>query len=134
MIGTVEELELEEDESDNYYEDDYDDEEDFSDWGVEWMSDCDTFYIKEKPYDVSWTRIEETYRIEDICCFLECPSYCGGLIISDIVCDIALFKQFVAELGIDTPYSQLLCDDITNEIFLALGAINIGGVLLLEVV
>lgn len=127
MIGTVEELELEDDD----YEDE--DDEELSDWCVEWMSDCDTFYIKKNPCNVSWAQREETYRIEDICCFRECPSYCGGLIISDIVCDVELFKQFVATLGNDTPYSQLLCDDVTNEIFLALGAINIGGVLLLEV-
>lgn len=128
MIEFAPELGLEDD---DYYEDE--DDEELSDWCIEWLSDCGTFYIKDTGYDVEWERKEEVYKIENICCFSECPSYCGGLIITDIVCDVELFKQFVSTLGHDTPYSQLLCDDVTNEIFLACGAINLGGVLLLEV-
>ena len=112
-----------------FFEDNEGDEEDYA---IEWLSDCDSFYVKKKSYSISYYD-GGWYSIDDLCSFKECPSYCGGLLITDIVCPKEVFKDFVTTLKRDTPYSQLLCSDVTNEAFLFCGAIDIGGFLLLEV-
>lgn len=119
------------DEEEGFYEDAEDRDDDG--YRVEWLGDCDEFSIssdKERHF-IEWKG--SGYIIGGICFFKECPSYCGGLIISDIVCDEKTFRSFVNQLYKDTLYSQLICGDVTNEVFLACGAINLGEVLLLEV-
>jgi len=116
---------------DEYFEDSEGDEEAYA---VEWMSDCSSFRVGKTNHEVYYFNGGNgSYVIEKICTFNECPSYCGALIISDVVCDKEVFRAFVQRLACDTPYSQLICGDVDSAILLELGAINLGGFLLLEV-
>lgn len=127
----VEELEVEEVlEDSDYYDEEEEEEEHYS---IEWLSDQYCVYLGESHYDISYAYPDGLHSIKNVCYFRDCPSYCGGLIITDIKCDVTLFKKFVQMLKEDTPYSQLICGDVNNEIFLTCGAINLGGVLILEI-
>lgn len=112
-------------------------EEEITYYPVEWLSDLRWLAIEGSSYEIWFhENLDDNsrwHRIKGVCDFMECPSYCGGLIIKDIKCTTKLFKAFIKTLKKDTPYSQLICGDINNGTFLACGAIDLGGVLLLEI-
>ena len=116
------------------YDEDYDNEdyciEDDGD-EIEWIEEVSYITINGKGMHVG----EESGRfyVENLFLLEDTSEYCGGILVTMKEATEANMREFVAFLAEKTPYSQLLCGDVTNKIFLSLGAIDLGGFLLLEV-
>ena len=110
--------------------DDYDEEE--SNY-VEWIDDLSYLTINGKEVEVQVGEGPERFYVGDLFVLEDAIGYCGGILVEMGEATEKNMKEFVTFLFENTPYSQLLCGDVTNKIFLSLGAIDLGGFLLLEV-
>jgi len=111
----------------------YDEEcgEEYIDEYIEWIEDLDFLTINWKEVPVS--RDGDLYHVGDLFVLEDTIGYCGGILVTMKEATEENMGEFVTFLFEKTPYSQLLCGDVTNKIFLSLGAIDLGGFLLLEV-
>jgi len=98
---------------------------------IEWLDDLSYIPIMGTDVPISFKGVDSP--LGDLLTLGDTPGYCGGILVGMKEATEENMREFVAFLAEKTPYSQLLCGDVTNKIFLSLGAINLGGFLLLEV-